>query len=93
MTRSAARGLASSTGSSTAVAAVTTRAPLEPKTAHCVSTSTPIEVLIAQPSAHSALSAGAHRYATRPRRTSAWAVPSARPQIAPWTTRSPRLVP
>ena len=84
--------MASSTGR-TAVAAVTTRAPLEPKTAYCVSTSTPIEVVIAQPSAHSALSAGAQRYAARPRRTSAWAVPIARPQIAPCTTRSPRLVP
>ncbi len=51
---------ASSTGR-TAVAAVTTIAPLEPNTAHWVSTSTPIEVVIAQPSAHNALSAGAHR--------------------------------
>ena len=48
-----------------AVASVTTTAPLEPNTVYCVSTSTPIELVIAQPSAHSALSAGAQRYPAR----------------------------
>ena len=81
--------MASTTGR-TAVAAVTTRAPLEPKTAHWVSTSMPMEVEIAQPIAHSALSAGAQRYATRPRRTSAWAAPVLGPVEV---RRDGRLVP
>ena len=78
------------------MAAVTTSAPLEPNTVYWLSTSTPIAVVIAQPSAHSALSVGTHAKARRPirgRSTTACAVPIARPQIAPWTTRSPMLVP
>jgi len=72
---------------------VTTAAPLEPNTVYCVSTSTPIELVIAQPSAHGAVSAGAPRIPTRPGSSDACATPIASPQIAPWTTRSPRLVP
>ena len=75
---------------------VTVSAPLEPKTVYWLSTSTPIAVVIAQPSAHSAPSAGTQANARRPSRgrsTTAWAAPMASPQIAPWTTRSPMLVP
>ena len=51
------------------MAAVTISAPLEPNTVYWLSTSTPIAVVIAQPSAHSALSVGtqANGEATEPR--------------------------
>ena len=51
------------------MAAVTNNAPLEPNTVYWLSTSMPIAVVIAQPSAHSALSVGTHaeREAADPR--------------------------
>ena len=58
MMRSARRGC-ESTGRN-AVAAVTNNAPLEPNTVYWLSTSIPLAVVIAQPSAHSALSVGTH---------------------------------
>ena len=76
-----------------AVASVTTTAPLEPNTVYYFLTATPIELVNAQPSAESAVSAGAHRIPTRPGSSDACATPIASPQIAPWTTMSPRLVP
>ena len=69
--------------------AVTVIAPLDPNTVNCSSTSTPMTVVIAQPSAQSAASASGQSIASRPARrpsASACAAPTAAPQIAPCTT-------
>ena len=50
------------------MAAVTTTAPLEPKTVNCSSTSMPALVVMAQPSTQRAPSAGGQAHARRPRR-------------------------
>ena len=68
------------------VAAVTTSAPLEPKTVYWASTSMPADAVIVQPSAHRPASSAGHTSTIRPSRryrTAAWATPMTAPQIAP----------
>src|SRR5205823_12775372 len=85
--------LALSRTGATTVRAVTTTAPLLPKTVNWSSTAMPAAEVTAQPRAQMPARAAGQANAIRPRlrrRASARAAPTARPHTAPWTTRAAR---